>query len=103
MDELARIAAGGDEVIPAAGDVGVRIEAEDASGDRIAVVMIVEEPAVELRGAKGGLNGFQLHGESIRHLRGGTKRLDRPACLRSLCTNFDFARIFTVTDADGQQ
>jgi hypothetical protein len=67
MDELARLAAGGDEVVPAAGDVGVRIDAEDAPGDGVAVVMIVEEPAVDRGGAKGGLNSFQLHGDRIRH------------------------------------
>ena len=73
MDELARLTDSRDEVIPAAGDVGVRIEAKDACSDGIAVVMIVKEPAVEGGGAKSGLNGFQLHGNSIRHLRKAVK------------------------------
>jgi hypothetical protein len=47
MDELARLACGGDEVVPAAGDVRLGIEAQDASGDGVAVMVVVKEPAVE--------------------------------------------------------
>jgi hypothetical protein len=52
--------------------VGVGIEAEDAFADGVAVVVVVEEPAVDageragaLRGgfAEGGLDGFKLHGD----------------------------------------
>jgi hypothetical protein len=53
MDQLAGFAVGGDEVVPAAGDVGVGVEAEDASGDGVAVVVVVKEPAVEGGGAEG--------------------------------------------------
>jgi hypothetical protein len=49
VDELARLAGGGDEVEPAAGDEAVFVEAEDAVGDGVAVVVVVEEPAVEVR------------------------------------------------------
>ena len=56
MDELAGFAFGGDEVEPAAGDEGVWVEAEDAIGDGVAVVVIIEEPAVEVVFAQGRLN-----------------------------------------------
>ena len=52
VDELAGLALGRDEVEPAAGDEGVRVEAEDAVGDGVAVVVVVEEPAVEVLIAK---------------------------------------------------
>ncbi len=66
MDELAGFAGGGDEVVPAAGDVGVGVEAEDAVGDGVAVVMVVEEPAVEVGVAQSGLDGFEVHGDRIQ-------------------------------------
>ena len=47
MHELARLTAGGNEVVPAASDVRVRVDAQDASGDGIAMVMILKEPAVD--------------------------------------------------------
>ena len=56
VDELAGFAFGGDEVEPAAGDEAVFVEAEDAIGDGVAVVVVVEEPAVELVLAERGLN-----------------------------------------------
>ncbi len=56
VDELAWFADGGDEVEPAARDEAVLVEAEDAVGDGIAVVVVVEEPAVEVVFAQGGLN-----------------------------------------------
>jgi hypothetical protein len=48
VDELLRLAVGWDEVEPAAGDEGMLVEPKDAVGDRIAVVVVVEEPAVEV-------------------------------------------------------
>jgi len=72
MDEFARFAGGWDQVVPAPGDVGVRVETEDAGGDGVAMMVVVEEPAVELSFAEGGLDGFQLHGKSIRHFGAGT-------------------------------
>ena len=56
VDELAGLAFGGDEVEPAAGDEAVLVEAEDAVGDGIAMVVVVEEPAVEVLLAQGRLN-----------------------------------------------
>ena len=62
VDELARFARGGDEVVPAARDVGLWVEAEDVSGDGVAMVVIVKQPAVEVGFAEGGLDGFEVHG-----------------------------------------
>ncbi len=56
-------AGSGDEVEPAAGDEGVFVEAEDAVGDRIAVVVVVEEPAIELVFADGELELIKVHGD----------------------------------------
>ena len=56
VDELSGIALRGDEVEPAAGDEGVFVEAEDAVGDGVAVVMVVEEPAVKVGVAQRGLD-----------------------------------------------
>ena len=70
MDELSRLAGGGDEVVPAAGDVGVVVEAEDAVGEGVAVVMIVEEPAVEMLVAERGLDGVEIHGGDFIWLGG---------------------------------
>ena len=53
MDELARLACGGNEVVPAARDVGIGIERENARGDGIAMMVIVEEPAVKRGFAEG--------------------------------------------------
>ena len=53
VHQLARLARGGNEVVPAARDVGLGVEAEDALGDGIAVVVVVKEPAVERGVAKG--------------------------------------------------
>jgi hypothetical protein len=38
-------------------------EAEDAVGDGVAVVVVVEEPAVELSVAERCLNRVELHGQ----------------------------------------
>src|ERR1019366_4237293 len=70
MDELARLTGGGHKVVPAAGDVGFFIEAEDAAGDGIAVVMVVKEPAVVAGLAQCGLNGFEVHGGMITRRMG---------------------------------
>ena len=61
MDQLLRLALRRDEIEPASGDVGVRIEAEDAVGEGVAVVMVVEEPAVEVLVAQGRLNCLKVH------------------------------------------
>ena len=61
VNELFGLADGGDEVEPAAGDVEVVAEAEDAIADGIAIVMVVEEPAVDLGVAQCRLNLENFH------------------------------------------
>ena len=61
VHQLARLAGGGNVVIPAAGDVRLGIEAKDALANGIAVMMVVEEPAVVSGVAQGGLNRVQVH------------------------------------------
>ena len=66
MDELPRFALGGNKVIPAARDVRVLIQAENAARDRVAVMVIVKQPAVETGLAERGLHCIELHREMIR-------------------------------------
>jgi hypothetical protein len=61
VHELARLALGGNEVVPAAGDVGFFVEAQDVGGDGIAVVMIVKEPAVAAGFEERSLNRLEIH------------------------------------------
>jgi hypothetical protein len=42
--------------------VGVFVEAEDAVGERVAMVVIVKQPAVEMLVAQRGLDGGEIHG-----------------------------------------
>ncbi len=53
--------AGGNEVVPAARDVGLGIETKDGRGDGIAVVVVVKEPAVKRSIAQGRLDGIEIH------------------------------------------
>jgi hypothetical protein len=62
MDEFFWLAGRRDEVVPAASDVGVFVEAEDAVGERVAMVVIVKQPAVEMLVAQRGLDGGEIHG-----------------------------------------
>ena len=55
---------GGDEVIPAPGDEALWIKTEDPAGDGVAVVMVVEEPAIESSGGDGVLQGVEIHREN---------------------------------------
>ena len=82
MDELARLAFGGDEVEPAAGDEAVLVEAEDAIGDGVAVVVVVKEPAVEVVLAQGGLNGGEIHVHYLSFRGGGAPCANR--CRRAV-------------------
>jgi hypothetical protein len=61
VHQLARLARGGNEVVPAARDVGLRVEAKNARGDGIAMVVVVEEPAVEGGVAESGLDCVEIH------------------------------------------
>ena len=59
--QLARFADCGHEVIPAARDMRFGIESKNVLADGIAVVMVVEEPAIEAGIAQGRLNCVQVH------------------------------------------
>jgi hypothetical protein len=61
VQELARLAICRNEVIPAAGYVRIGIEAQDVRGNGIAMMVIVEEPAVNLGLAQRSLNGVEIH------------------------------------------
>ena len=61
VNQFARFAKAGDEVIPAPRDVRLRVEAENPFADRIAVMMIVKEPAIVARIAQRSLDRFQVH------------------------------------------
>ncbi len=65
MDELAGLAFGGDDVVPAAADEAGSGKAEDGGSNGIAVVMVVKEPGVEAGGAKGRLDGFKMHKDRV--------------------------------------
>ena len=73
VHQLARLARGGNEVVPAARDEGFRVEREDVRGDGIAVMVVVEEPAVERGVAEGGLDWVEIHtGIGYARLRSNT-------------------------------
>lgn len=57
-----RVANGGNELVPAARHVRVKIELEDMGGDAIAMIVIVEEPAVDVAPRSTALvaSGFRL-------------------------------------------
>ena len=56
MHQPARLAGGGNQVIPAPGDVPRRMKSEHPVSQRIALVMIEEQPAVKLFAAQRFLN-----------------------------------------------
>src|SRR6185437_11657925 len=84
VDELAGLAVGGDEVVPAAGDEGVG-EAEDAVGDRVAVMVIVEEPAVEFLIADRRLEGVEVHPDQYAPVPQRTSSRGTPPPPRCFC------------------
>jgi len=61
MHQLARLARGGHKVVPAARDVRLFVQAQNALGDGVAVMMVVEEPAVKAGLAECGLNRVKVH------------------------------------------
>ncbi len=65
---------GGDEIEPAAADENLGVEAEDAAGDGVAMMVVVKEPAVNGGSAEGGLDGFDIHREN--DTRGGRGRTE---------------------------
>ena len=67
-----------DEVVPAAGDVGVGVEAEDRVGEGVAVVVVVEEPAVNFIFAEGLLDGSEVEFGLARGLGDGVRHVPPP-------------------------
>ena len=61
VHKLARLAGGGNEVVPAARDVGFGVEAKNAFRDGIAVMVVLKEPAVEAGVAEGCLDLVEIH------------------------------------------
>ena len=61
MHQLLRLAMRGDEIEPAPGDVQRIAETKDAIGQRIAMMVIVEQPAIEVGFPQRGLNRFKIH------------------------------------------
>jgi hypothetical protein len=47
MHQLARLALGGHKVVPAPRDVRLFVQAQNAPGDGVAVMMVVKQPAVK--------------------------------------------------------
>ena len=75
MHQLARFAHGRDEVKPTSGENGVSRQREDAASEDIQAAEIVEQPAVQIEIADGGLHGGKVeHSRSFRFI---TKRLMR--------------------------
>lgn len=72
MHKPARFSLDGNVVVPAAGDVGVLVEAQDARGEGIAVMVVVKQPAVEAGLAESGLHSVEFHREMITAGGSGT-------------------------------
>src|SRR5580658_8268195 len=94
VNQLSRFALRRNEVEPTTGGESIRPEAEDASRDGIAVVMIVKEPAVHFAGAELGLNCLNV-GHEFRHSLSAARGTARPfggallpRSLRALCGFF---------------
>ena len=84
VDEFFWLAGGGDEVVPAAGDVSVGVEAEDAVGERVAVVMVVEEPAVDFIFAEGVLDSSEVKFGCVLCLGDGVGHIPSPYWVKSV-------------------
>ncbi len=69
VDELDGIAFGGDQVIPAARDHEAFGKSEDAVGDGIAVMMVVEKPGVDVALTQSVLDGGEVHGKGLFYMR----------------------------------
>ena len=65
VHQLHRFALGRDDVEPAAGDHHLLRQAEHVIGDGIAVMVIVEEPAIVVAVAQRSLNFGKIHAWSI--------------------------------------
>ena len=79
MHQLARLAGGGDEVVPAARDVRFGVEAENVRGDGVAMMVIVKEPAVKGGVAESGLDRLKIHRGNDTRGRAAFEEICRPA------------------------
>ena len=63
VHQLARLALGGHNVIPAPCDHQVLGKSEHAIGNGVAVVVVVKQPRIDFLLVQGGLNGGEVHGQ----------------------------------------
>src|SRR5580658_402626 len=80
VDEFYRFAFGGNQVKPAPGHHQARGQAEHAVGNGIAMMVVVEQPRVNIAFAQGRLDGGEVHGQtSIVNNEGEFGRIVRRA------------------------
>ena len=91
VDEFEGLALGRDEVVPAAGDHEILGQTEHSVGDRIAMVMVVKKPRVDVALAQSVLNGLEIHRQGII-LHEGERAASRP--VESITTTAVVARLW---------
>src|SRR5271168_5360415 len=64
MHQLSRLSFRRDEVEPAPRSHPIVAKAQNVPGNRVAVMMVVEKPAIDLTGSQLGLNRFDIRHES---------------------------------------
>jgi hypothetical protein len=83
MHQFLRFALGGNQVEPAARDEQCFRQAQHAIGNRIAMMMVVEQPCIHVAGLQRGLDFLQFHGEAHSEpAQGGKALLYQPGGLR---------------------
>src|SRR3982074_1346849 len=65
VDKFGRLAVGRDQIEPAARDHEASGQSQNAVSDRVAMVMIIEKPRVDVALAQGLLDGFEVHGQRV--------------------------------------
>ena len=65
VDQLGRLAFGGYEVKPAAGDHERGGQAKYTVRDRVATVVVVKKPGIDITFAERSLNRGQVHGQTV--------------------------------------
>jgi hypothetical protein len=92
MHQFARLACGRDVVVPAACDVGLGVEPEDAGGDGVAVMVVVKQPAVKAGLADCGLDCVDsaIRSRISQILADSTSSTLTPYTLRIFATNSSF-------------
>ncbi len=73
--EFARLAIGGNDVVPATRDVSIFRQTKDARCQRIAIVMIVEEPGVHARVTQCGLDPIEIHCSIVSPMEPARRRV----------------------------